>query len=156
MKEGSKESFGGAYAPALGEIRAIANTYDVLYGMAWALLVGIALSACAIPVKQVPLTSPITRAEGKSFTLNEEVAVGIGTGYGRTLRAGTKWNLFGSIAPGDVYRSPDQVLTVEGYNVHEAYIVVSDHQLVGFYLPVEKSFTPARKSVPLPADVSKE
>jgi hypothetical protein len=128
------------------ELRRI--TWAVLSSMA--LGAGMALSACAIPVKQVPLTSPIERAEGKSFSLNEEVYASIGTGYSRTLRPGTKWNLFGNITQGEVYRSPDQVLTVEGYNVHEAYIVVSDHQLVGFYLPVERTFTPARKSVPLP------
>jgi hypothetical protein len=38
-----------------------------------------------------------------------------------------------------VYATRDRVLTVEASNVHEAYIVVSNGKLVGFFLPVEKT-----------------
>jgi hypothetical protein len=65
----------------------------------------------------------------------------------RTLRSGSRWTLVGGIAQGLVYRPDGGVLTVEGANVHEAYLVVSGTELVGFYLPVEKAFvtlTPRR------------
>jgi hypothetical protein len=115
-----------------------------------ALIVGsLLLGGCAIPVRQLPVASPIMLASGPTFVLAQEEHVSIGTGYGRTLRAGTHWTLFGTIDRGDVYRSADQVLTVEGYNVHEAYLVVRDDTLVGFYLPVEKTFTPISKNVKL-------
>ena len=45
-------------------------------------------------------------------------------------------------AQGEVYKSRDQVLTVEGYHVHEAYLVVASDELMGFYLPVEHNFAP--------------
>jgi len=32
---------------------------------------------------------------------------------------------------------------VEGAHVHEAYLVVAGDRLVGFYLPVEKAYSPA-------------
>lgn len=108
-----------------------------------------ALSACAIPVRQIKLSQPMTEISGKHFVLASDARCGIGTGYGRVLRQGTRWELVGAIAQGDVYRSRDQTLTVEGYNVHEAYVVVQDDLLVGFYLPVEKTFTPVAKSVRL-------
>lgn len=106
-------------------------------------------SGCALPVPKVDLSAPLVPASGRTFVLNEATDCSVGTGYGRTLRSGTHWNLFGIIDRGEVYRSPDQLLTVEGFNVHEAYLVVRDGSLVGFYLPVEKKFTPASKIVKL-------
>ncbi|HVN97529.1 MAG TPA: hypothetical protein VMT62_13960 [Syntrophorhabdaceae bacterium] len=48
--------------------------------------------------------------------------------------------MVGTVSEGEVYKSKDQVLTVECSNIHEAYLVVSQGSLVGFYLPVEKGF----------------
>ena len=107
------------------------------------------LGACAIPVKQLKLEQPMTPAAGRSFVLTADAECSVGTGYGRTLRTGTRWQLFGTLREGEVYRSPDQVLTVEGYNVHEAYLIVKDGALVGFYLPVEQTLTPVSQQVRL-------
>lgn len=114
------------------------------------------LTACAIPVKQIPLKQPLTRSTGAGFTLTGDISTGVGTGYGRVLRKGTRWQEIGTIEHGAVYRSLDQTLTVEGFNVHEAFIVVSGNQLVGFYLPVEKTFTPASSQVALPTQPLEE
>lgn len=113
------------------------------------------LGGCALPVRQLPLSAPLRRAAGKEFVLSRDVRCGVGTGYGRTLRAGTHWDLFGRLDRGDVYRSPDQVLTVEGYDVHQAYLVVNQGVLVGFYLRVERKFTPVSKRVKLPIVIRK-
>jgi hypothetical protein len=107
------------------------------------------LSACALPVRQEALQQPIVLSSGRSFVLTADATCSINTGYSRTLRQGTHWQLDGTIPQGDVYRSPDQTLTVEGFNVHEAFPVVQNDALVGFYLPVEKTFTPTSKPVPL-------
>ena len=109
------------------------------------LLMASVLSGCALPVRQIALSAPFAPASGRSFVLAEDAHCSISTGYGRTLRAGTHWDLFGTIERGEVYRSQDQLLTVEGFNVHEAYLVVKNESLVGFYLPVEKTFTPVSK-----------
>jgi hypothetical protein len=105
-------------------------------------------TACALPVKQIPI-DPITPVSGKSFTLAVDARCSLNTGYHRSLYAGTRWVLFGTISRGEVYRSSDQTVTVEGYNVHEAYPVVDAKQLVGFYLPVERTFTPLANPVSL-------
>ena len=43
----------------------------------------------------------------------------------------------------------DGPFTVEGANVHEAYLVLSGNVLVGFFLPVEGAFVDAKPTVVL-------
>jgi len=112
-------------------------------------LLALLMSSCAfdlINVKQVPAQLEVPLSPGNSFELQEEVTVHLPAGYSRLLKKGTKWDFVGTTAHGDVYKTKDQVLTVEASNIHEAYIVVSSGKLVGFYLPVERSFSP---TVPL-------
>jgi hypothetical protein len=107
--------------------------------MVWFFLVG-----CAFDLAHVSFTpaqlAPEQNAK-ESFILTENIHItGTPCGYHRTLRRDTRWDLVGTIPEGDVYKSRDQVLTVECSNVYEAYVVVSGNTLVGFYLPVEKGF----------------
>lgn len=108
-------------------------------------LLGILLNACAfdlIQVKQIPTKIESTNLSKSAFELEKEVNVDPGHGYKRKLKQGTKWNYVGTVSYGDVFRSKDQILTVEASNIYEAYIVVLSGKLVGFYLPVEKSYSP--------------
>ena len=74
--------------------------------------------------------------------LGADVEVNLETHYTRTLKRGSRWALVGTTPQGSVYRPVDRVLTVEGAHVHEAYIVVAGGRITGFYLPVEKAFSP--------------
>lgn len=107
------------------------------------------MAGCALPVKQIALDTPLQPAAGAAFKLNAEASCSIGTGYSRDLRVGTRWNLVGRIAQGDVYHTTDQVITAEGYNVHEADLVVQADVAVGLYLIVERTYTPFSKPVVL-------
>ncbi len=71
-------------------------------------------------------------------------------GYHRTLNKDSKWELIGDIPEGEVYKSSNQILTIECSNVFEAYIVVVDGYLTGFYLPVQKGFVQLRNKIKLP------
>jgi len=105
----------------------------------------ILLSSCAfdlVHVKQIPTQLESSQLSKSSFILEKEVNISLGTGYSRKLKQGTKWNYVGTISYGDVYKTNDQILTVEASNIYEAYIVISSGKLVGFYLPVERSFFP--------------
>ena len=96
-----------------------------------------------VHVKQTAAALDTTPQVSKGpFELQEDAPVDLGTGFSRTLKSKTKWDYFGSLSQGDVYRTADQVLTVEASNISEAYIVVRSGKLVGFYLPVEKTFSP--------------
>lgn len=109
----------------------------------------ILLSSCAfdlVHVKQIPTQIESTHLSKSPFKLEKEVKVSLGTGYSRKLKQGTKWNYIGMISYGDVYKTNDQILTVEASNIYEAYIVVSSGKLVGFYLPAEQSYSPLSDS----------
>lgn len=105
----------------------------------------LSLNACAfdlVHVKQIPAQIESNQLSKSSFELVGEVNISLGTGYSRKLKKGTKWHYIGTISYGDVFKTNDQILTVEASNIHEAYIVVSSSKVVGFYLPVERSFSP--------------
>lgn len=86
------------------------------------------------------------------FVLKDNVSITSASCYERTLRKDTKWRMVGSISEGNIYKPLDQVLTLECSNVHEAYLVVLDNHLVGFYLPVEKGFVKLSEHILLPIE----
>lgn len=110
------------------------------------------LNACAfdiVHVKQTPTNIVPQNDPSANFTLEKEAMVSLGTGYSRILKANTNWALVGSLPEGGVFKTKDQILTVEGSNIFEAYIVVESNKLVGFYLPVEGTFSPLKNPLPL-------
>ncbi len=92
--------------------------------------------------KQLPLQSQIEIAKEQKafFQLNDEVEIKATNAKPTILKPGTRWMLVGSINQGEVYRTKDQVVIVNSFNVHEGYIVVEHNSVVGYYLPVEKTF----------------
>jgi hypothetical protein len=95
-----------------------------------------------VDLTPVSLEPPV--ASQSAFKLLEQVNLDIGHGYERTLKKGTNWTPVGTISYGEVFKTKDQVLTLEASNVYEAYIVVSYDNVVGFYLPVEDSYYPLK------------
>lgn len=114
--------------------------FPVITMMVFCVVVGCAFDV--VRVKQIPTRLEPVDADHDQWVLTKDIKVKLGTGYSRTLKAGTTWNLVGKTEYGDVYRTKDQILTVEGSNIYEAFIVVSDGYLVGFYLPAEQTFSP--------------
>lgn len=84
-----------------------------------------------------------------TFRLAEAVPVDFSTGYRRTLKQGTHWTRVGTLPEGDVFEPTETVFTVEGRHIREAYLVVHDGLLVGFFLPVEDAFVPLSNPVSL-------
>jgi hypothetical protein len=116
------------------------------------LVLGLA-GGCAFDIAQVkhaPAVLATGTKEPAAFTLAQRVDLDIGLGYRRQLREGSTWSYVGTVGAGEVYRSRDQVLTLEASNIHEAWLVVSGGRLVGYYLPVEKAYAPAVEVVTLP------
>lgn len=103
-----------------------------------------------VSVKQTPATLAPVVGDSPTITLQSEVTVSIGTGFTTRLKKGTTWRRVGKIAEGDVYTTRDQVVTVEASHIHEAQVVVVGNQVVGFYLPVERTFAVAKTPVPFP------
>jgi hypothetical protein len=105
------------------------------------------LTACAAEVVRMPVVLAARAGAPRIEMLLVPVELRLDSGYHRRLEAGTEWQEIGSISEGRVLKPLDSTLTVEGAHMHEAYAVVREESLVGFYLPVERSFSPL--SVPV-------
>ena len=116
-----------------------------------ALALACAAAGCSPEVTLVKIVKPADVGERQlaTFLLGDTVRMTLPTGYERVLVAGSRWNLVGAIAQGSVYKPAQGVLTVEGANIHEAYLVVRDGALNGFYLPVEQGYSPLGSRIPL-------
>lgn len=118
-------------------------------------LCGLFFSACAFDLAHVTYTATQleeTSGSTQSFKLADEVLLSGTPCFSRSLRQHTRWDHVGVTVQGIVFRSKDQVLTLECSNVHEAYIVMSGNELVGFYLPVEQGFVPYSPAIALPVE----
>jgi hypothetical protein len=109
-------------------------------------------SGCAfdiVSVRQTPATFvPVPNAP-ENFSLSQDTEVLIGSGFPTRLHASSVWHLVGTIEQGQVFTTRDQIVTVEASNIHEAQLVVARDNIVGFFLPVEKTFAPAKQPVPI-------
>lgn len=112
---------------------------------------GLALSACAPMIATTPATVELMQpaATAKRVQLLAPTQVKLDTGYSRDLAARSTWSQVGRLPQGDVYRPVGTILTIEGRHVHEAYLVVRNKTLVGFYLPGEQNYSPLTTAVPL-------
>jgi hypothetical protein len=116
------------------------------------LLAAGALAACAPEVFKVPIvppSAPAAKGHADTIELQRPAELRIETGYDRLLAAGTRWRFAGVIPNGAVYRAAQGVFTLEGANIHEAYLVLRGEELVGFYLPVEQAYSPLKDTVRL-------
>jgi hypothetical protein len=101
------------------------------------------LAACASEVVRRPTKlTAVTSPAAEVIEVVEDVSVSVGPGYDRTISRGSVWTRIGRAAEGDVFKPVDRVFTVEGAHIHEAYLVLNGDRLVGYYLPVERAFSP--------------
>lgn len=103
-----------------------------------------ALLGCAQMIPQTPAElTPVeaTSQQPASIRLRQSVEVKFNSGYGRNLTVGSEWHLVGKVPQGAVYRAVGSVFTIEGAQVHEAYLVIAEGMLVGFYLPGESMYS---------------
>lgn len=108
------------------------------------------LGGCASPVRTEPVNfTPLTGQPARVVQIAQDATATLVTGYPRTLKAGSQWRLAGSVSQGQVYRPVNTVFTIEGRHVHEAYLVVSNGKLHGFYLPGEAQYAALETPVPL-------
>jgi len=115
-----------------------------------ALAACIGLAACAAEVVRHP--SPLAghaASAQRTHVLDNAVALRLDSRYVRHLAPGTEFVEIGTLREGRVLKPLNTTLTVEGKHMHEAFVVVRDDRLVGFYLPAEQSFAPLSQTVPV-------
>jgi hypothetical protein len=108
------------------------------------------LWACAAQVVRYPVELDKSGSPpGKHYVATTGASLRLDSGYSRSIAAGTEFIDHGRIGQGRVLRPANGVFTVEGAHMHEAYPVVDGAYIVGFYLPVEKAFSPLSKKCTL-------
>lgn len=125
------------------------------YGLLSLLLSLLFLSGCASQVITEVTQLPVYQENQpeKYIQIAEEARVSSSAGYSRVIMSGSKWEYVGLISRGNVYKPFGHIFTIEGYHIHEAYLVVSDKRLIGFYLPVENAFSGVKKKILLKYEV---
>jgi hypothetical protein len=108
------------------------------------------LGGCASEVYRYPVQLTLSAEEPAVFTTAKTVSFTLDSGYKRTIQAGATFKKIGTTLKQEMILKPlNTLLTVEGAHMHEAYLVLKADQIVGFYLPVEKAFSPLSKTVSL-------
>ena len=108
------------------------------------------LVGCALEVVRSPVN--ITLVKGSEFVLTQPAYLVLDSGYQRTINSGTTFLEVGTTQYGVVLKPLNTSFTIEGAHMHEAYPVIQNGTVTGFFLPVEKSFSPLTK----PAAISIE
>jgi hypothetical protein len=105
------------------------------------------LAACASEIVRQPSElSTAPQPEQKRYVTSRPATIRLDSGYYRAISAGTQFSQIGRIKQGAVLKPVNTSFTVEGAHMHEAYPVLHEERIVGFYLPVEKAFTPLSQS----------
>jgi hypothetical protein len=109
------------------------------------------LIGCASEVLRTPVVfNQSDTAPSSTVEVTSLVTITLSTGYERSILTGSRWERIGAVPQGGVYRPVGTVFTIEGANMHEAYLVLRESQLVGFYLPAERSFSALDPAVRFP------
>jgi hypothetical protein len=99
------------------------------------------VAGCASDVARMPVEISTTQ-EQKRYIASAPAEIHLDSGYQRTISQGTEFVEVGVIRQGRILKPTVTTFTIEGAHVHEAYPVVQNQRLVGFYLPVERAFSP--------------
>ncbi len=108
------------------------------------------LAGCAFSVPTAPAQFTSAAAEPQSgIVMRKAAEVRFSTGFTRILAEGSRWRLAGHMPQGRVYRPVNASFTIEGRNMHEAWLVIDGARLVGFYLVGENAYSPLDLTVQL-------
>ncbi len=119
------------------------------------IITGLFIAGCCFDltrVKYTPVVMKTTTPPKPMWILMEKADVPLESWSTTHLKPNTKWEYVGTIEQGDVYKTKDQIVTVKGSNMFEAYLVLSQEEIVGFYLPFEESFAP----IPRPVKINRK
>lgn len=113
------------------------------------LFCSLSLAGCAAVVVTPTEINLVSAGEQSQKTIQQSVEVKFDTGYSRFIKANSRWLKIGQVSQGGVYKPINDVFTVEGSHIHEAYLIIEKDKLVGFYLPYERGVSLLKSSLNL-------
>ena len=113
----------------------------------------ISCAGCASLIKEKVTFESTGNAETQQVV--EPIRISLDTGYRRDIGANSTWELVGKVSnhkfkEGKVYKPVGDVLSIEGTQRYEAYLVVLEGKIIGFYLPASSRFSPLKTQVSFP------
>ena len=107
------------------------------------------LAACASELVRTPTILKTSTTALETIELVAEGTVSMGLGNEKILPVGSKWQGIGALEQGRVFKPVGAVFNVHGANAHEAYLVIENDLLVGFYLPGERAWSNLERKIRL-------
>jgi hypothetical protein len=95
---------------------------------------------CAAEVVRTP-EQLIVSPQSVQIELTKLATIDMGPGNEKKLFTGSRWQSVGNIKQGEVFRPVGTVFSIQGANSHEAYLVLANKMLVGFYLPGDRAWS---------------
>ena len=120
------------------------HPFNLVVAIVW---VGLLCAGCAPEIVRTAIPYVQKTDVKEAIQLTKSTTIPNYSGAGTTLFIGTRWDHVGEVAHGKVYRSKDSVFFLRGANTHEAYLVIRDKKLVGFYLPGDKAWSALEPSL---------
>ncbi|WP_146177535.1 hypothetical protein [Glaciimonas sp. PCH181] len=117
----------------------------------------ILITGCATRLAPVePPPSPVTLLtlanKPQIKILARRVTITLAGGYSIMLMDGSHWVYLGNVPDGKVYKPKTGMLMNNDKLPHEFYIVAAGKQLIGFYMPEQRLFTPLEQPLYLTFD----
>jgi len=107
------------------------------------------LAGCAASVPVAPARLQPLATAAPEVVVESNVEIRLSTAYVRTVPERSRWRAVGTLPQGTVYQPLNTVFAIEGRNVHEAWLVLRDGAVQGFYLPAEGNYSPLTHPVSL-------
>lgn len=110
-----------------------------------------AMAGCApmLPTEAARFSPHTAGTIEHRFELRQAAVVTPPKGYAREVPAGSRWQSVGTLPQGTVYRRLNSVFSIQGRHVHEAYLVVKQNAVQGFFLPAESQYSSLTSPIPL-------
>jgi UPF0288 family protein (methanogenesis marker protein 3) len=110
------------------------------------ILLSILIVGCAAEVVRTPEQLTVS-AQAVQIELTKLATIDMGPGNEKKLFTGSRWQSIGNIKQGEVFKPVGTVFSIQGANSHEAYLVLSEKKLVGFYLPGDRAWSALNASL---------
>lgn len=112
----------------------------VSWKMLWMIAMVVMIPACA-PIAMRPTQLVVSAEPMPDRTLTAMAPAHSSAGFDAHLPAGTILRSVGNIPEGSVWRPLNRTLAARGYDVHEGWVVLNGQTWIGFYHPVERTFS---------------
>jgi hypothetical protein len=98
------------------------------------------VAGCAAEVIRSPEEFNVS-SQSIQIEMTKLTTIEAAPGNGKQLFTGSRWQSVGNVKQGQVFKPVGTVFSIQSANSHEAYLVINNKNLVGFYLPGDRAWS---------------